>query len=181
MSPPGIEPGLLALQTSMHPLYYGTLLWVLQKLFDSDCKRVGQKEPPFPPGPQALKIYVGSNRARLGLQLHLCKKSLRRNRAITSFPSSCFWLGLAKIRTKRKPKGADSCRLKVNSKGKWHQQKCFPHPLSQSFYTFLGQIWMINVHRDFPCIFLQYFADFCKVLQILVKFYRFLQVLPDFC
>ena len=47
MSPPGIEPGLLALQSSMHPLYYGSLLWVVQKLFDSDCKRVGQKDPPL--------------------------------------------------------------------------------------------------------------------------------------
>ena len=46
MSPPGIGPGLLALQTSMHPLYYGTSPWMVQKLFDSDCKRVGQKEPP---------------------------------------------------------------------------------------------------------------------------------------
>ena len=46
MSSPGIEPRLLALQTSMHPLYYGTLPWMVQKLFDSDCKRVGQKEPP---------------------------------------------------------------------------------------------------------------------------------------
>ena len=63
MSPPGIEPGLLAWQTSMHPLYYGTLPWMVQKLFDSDCKRDGQKETP-PPGPQALKIYVGSNRVK---------------------------------------------------------------------------------------------------------------------
>ena len=59
-SPLGIEPRLLALQTSMHPLYYGTLPWMMQKLFDSDCKRVGQKEPP--PGCQVLKMYVGSNR-----------------------------------------------------------------------------------------------------------------------
>ena len=46
MSPPGIEPRLLALQTSMHPSYYGALAWIEQKLFNSDCKRVGQKEPP---------------------------------------------------------------------------------------------------------------------------------------
>ena len=62
MSSLGIKPSLLALQTSMHPLYYGTLLWVVQKLFDSDCKRVGKKDTPPPPGCQALKIYVGSNR-----------------------------------------------------------------------------------------------------------------------
>ena len=62
MSYPCIEPGLLALRPSIHPLCYGTLLWVVQKLFDSDCKRVGQKEPP--PGCQVLKIYVGSNRVK---------------------------------------------------------------------------------------------------------------------
>ena len=48
MSSPGIEPRLLALQTSMHPLHYGTLPRMVQKLFDSDCKGVGQKEPPLP-------------------------------------------------------------------------------------------------------------------------------------
>ena len=46
MSPSGIEPEMLAQQTSMHPLYYRTLTWMAQKLFDSDCKRVGQKDPP---------------------------------------------------------------------------------------------------------------------------------------
>ena len=30
----------------MYPLYYGTLPWMVQKLFNSDYKRVGQKEPP---------------------------------------------------------------------------------------------------------------------------------------
>ena len=68
MSSSGIEPGLLALQTSMHPLHYGTLPWMVQKLFDSDCKRVGQKEPP--PGCQALKIYVGSNRVNLIVHIY---------------------------------------------------------------------------------------------------------------
>ena len=65
MSPPGLEPGLLALKTSMHPLYYGTLPWMVQKLFDSDCKRVGQKEPP-PPGVKRSKYTsdpIGLKRA----------------------------------------------------------------------------------------------------------------------
>ena len=46
MSSLGIEPRMLALQTSMHPLHYGTLTRIIQKLFDCDYKRVGQKEPP---------------------------------------------------------------------------------------------------------------------------------------
>ena len=63
MSAQVIESRLLAWQTSMLLLYYRLLTWVGLKPFDSDCKRVGQKESPHP-GCQALKIHVGSNRVK---------------------------------------------------------------------------------------------------------------------
>ena len=76
MSSLGIKPSLLALQTSMHPLYYGTLLWVVQKLFDSDCKRVGKKEPP--PGVKCSKYTsdpIGLGKHKVFLR-HFCKPFL---------------------------------------------------------------------------------------------------------
>ena len=51
----------------MQPLCYGNMTWIVQKLFDSDCKRVGQKDPP--PGvkcskctsdPIGLSVFCGN-------------------------------------------------------------------------------------------------------------------------
>ena len=58
----GIEPGLLAWEATAFPQHYQFFTSLIVKTFEYIDKNSGQKGPPL--GCQALKIYVGSNRAK---------------------------------------------------------------------------------------------------------------------